>query len=340
MKNSDGAYLENKSIPKVSVIMSVFMTDNNYLKEAIDSIIRQTFDEWEFIIVDDGCDLETKKLLNSYKDTRIRKVINDENVGLTKSLNRAIKLAKGEYIARMDADDVSEPTRLEKSLGYLQEHPNVNILGTYSRYGRRIEKSYGSISHEARRALFLIDNAGPVHSSVIIRKSFLDDNNLLYDEQFRKAQDYELWSRCIELTDIFIYPECLQIYRIHDKQISSASHEEQDECATRVRARLLADLDDTMTNSEIMSFVQSRKKATIPFETYKKMVKQFMDSNLSKQKYDTMWLDYVMNWYLLKFIKNNMSGVTLLVELIRTLFDKQFINYIKGSVCIMISKTV
>ncbi len=115
--------------PKVSVIMSVYNGDK-YLREAIESILNQTFTDFEFIIVNDGSTDNSLEIIESYDDERIKTINNKKNIGLTKSLNKALKFAKGKYIARQDADDVSLPNRFEKQVEYLDSHPEVALVGT------------------------------------------------------------------------------------------------------------------------------------------------------------------------------------------------------------------
>ena len=117
-----------KNDPKISVVMAVY-NGEKYLREAIDSILNQTFKDFEFIIVNDGSTDRTREILESFIDPRIV-LIHQEHMGLTKSLNRGIALAKGKYIARQDADDISMAERLEKQFNFLESHENVALLGT------------------------------------------------------------------------------------------------------------------------------------------------------------------------------------------------------------------
>ena len=119
--------------PKVSVIMSVY-NGEKYLKEAINSILNQTFKDYEFIIVNDASTDKSIKILEEYakKDNRIGLIHNEKNIGLTRSLNKAIKSANGAYIARQDADDISLPPRLEEEVNFLDKHPTVGLVGSYA----------------------------------------------------------------------------------------------------------------------------------------------------------------------------------------------------------------
>jgi glycosyltransferase involved in cell wall biosynthesis len=123
--------MNKRSYPKVSVVMSVY-NGEKYLCEAIDSILNQTFENFEFLIVNDGSTDRTLEILQSYRDPRIKVINNERNIGLTASLNKGLKIAKGEYVARMDADDVSFPHRLEQQKAFLDRNPRVAMVGSWA----------------------------------------------------------------------------------------------------------------------------------------------------------------------------------------------------------------
>lgn len=183
-----------KDMPKISVVMSVY-NGESYLKEAIESILNQTLADFEFIIVNDGSVDGSLEMLQSYQDERIKLINNGENIGLTKSLNKALKQARGEYIARQDADDISLPNRLKEQLQYLQEHPEIALLGT----GAYIIEESGNILRrgvplaEPSKENLVKDNPF-VHGSVMFRKKIIEEVGA-YNEFYRYSQDYELWLR-------------------------------------------------------------------------------------------------------------------------------------------------
>src|SRR5690606_37374672 len=119
-------------MPRVTVLLAVH-NGERYIQEAIDSILAQTFGDFELLIVNDGSTDATRDLVLSYSDDRIRLVDNDHNIGLPKSLNRGLRLAKGRYIARLDADDISEPDRLAAQVSFLQANPDVAMVGSWYR---------------------------------------------------------------------------------------------------------------------------------------------------------------------------------------------------------------
>jgi glycosyltransferase involved in cell wall biosynthesis len=188
--------------PRVSVLMSVCNSEA-YLREAVDSILKQTFGDFEFIIVDDGSTDASYTILESYGDSRIVLLHNPENRGLAYSLNSGLALAKGDYVARMDADDISSPRRFERQVAYLEAHPEVGILGGGC---VKIDEKGGCIGQRQMpqsdlqiRWVSLLGNPF-IHPTVMIRRSFLITMGLKYDETFETTQDYDLWTRVLNYT--------------------------------------------------------------------------------------------------------------------------------------------
>lgn len=187
-----------KNESKVSVVMSVY-NGEKYLREAIDSVLNQTFKDFEFIIINDGSTDETQEILESYNDSRII-LIHQKNMGLTKSLNKGIALAKGEYIARQDADDISMPERLEKQIEFLKHHKSIILLGTAAQiidekgvhlYTTEYPCDYSSIRKAMKHNNYFI------HGSVMFRRQYFFEVGG-YRELFFTAQDCDLWLRFIE----------------------------------------------------------------------------------------------------------------------------------------------
>lgn len=181
--------------PKVSVIMPVF-NGKRYLREAIDSILAQTFTDYEFIIIDDGSTDGTRDIINSYSDQRIVNLHHHTNLGITRSLNDGLKVARGELIARQDADDISLPERLALQVNFLNSNKKVGLVGT--RWLRTINEneSRAASCHTMNfdiKFLLLFSNQF-VHTSVVFRKRLIDQFGG-YSEQHNGSEDYELWTR-------------------------------------------------------------------------------------------------------------------------------------------------
>jgi glycosyltransferase involved in cell wall biosynthesis len=182
--------------PKITVLMSVY-NGEKYLCEAVDSILKQTFKDFEFLIINDGSTDKTEEILKSYGDSRIKVYNNKENIGLSKSLNIGLKMAKGEYVARQDADDISMPDRLNRQADFLNTHPDYAVVGTFARILNENSEEIRLFRRPTEdidiRKSLRTDNC-LVHGSVMIRMSFLLDVGF-YNEAMERSQDYELWLR-------------------------------------------------------------------------------------------------------------------------------------------------
>ena len=230
----------------ISVIMANYNTPIEYLKEAIDSILNQTYSDFEFIIIDDCSTDSSIDIIKDYQDARIKIVENDKNIGLTKSLNKGLRYAKGKYIARMDSDDISLPNRFQRQIEYLECHPEVIVCGTwFEKFGvENIIRKPVIEDNELYRCQLLFSNT-PItmcHPSVMIRKSFLERYSLLYDEEIKKAQDYAFWVKCSRFGEMAIIREVLLEYRTHLNQISIGKKEEQYSYADLVSRKQLQEL--------------------------------------------------------------------------------------------------
>jgi len=191
--------------------------DLRYLPAAVDSILGQTFDDFEFLVLDDGSADGSADYLSRLDDPRVRVVFNGENLGLTRSLNRGLDLAEGLYLARMDADDIAAPERLARQVEFLDATPRVGIVGS----SRVLIDEAGDVVAQAPAAEHDLDIrwkcllGNPfAHPAVMLRLDLLNAHGLRYDEQYRTAQDYELWSRLLEVTKGHNLPEPLLRYRL------------------------------------------------------------------------------------------------------------------------------
>ena len=238
----------------VSVLMAVHNEKEVFLRTAVGSIFGQTYPYIELIIVDHAsgadCQAVVDDLCNGRKNVKL--LHNETNIGLTKSLNRGLALAEGEFVARMDADDFSLPTRIEKQVGYLAEHPDVDIVGTgvvsFGAESIFMSPAFGYNNDEAQCCLFFSSTL--CHPSVMIRKHFLDANGLKYDENVRTGQDYDLWERCSVYGRLAVMQEVLLYYRTHSAQISSTSNKNQNQTSEMVQKRRLVRLGINPTDKE------------------------------------------------------------------------------------------
>lgn len=228
----------HKSIPLISVVMSIYKEPEYMLRQSIESILFQSMDDFELIIILDCPDYEGNSIVEEYasNDERIKVIYNVSNLGLTKSLNKGLKCAKGKYIARMDADDISELCRLEVQYRFMEKNSEVSVVGAYidgfdEKGNHIIGQNNCTENMEINRIRMLFCNAGIAHSTAFMRKSFLDEKNICYDENMKKSQDYGLWTDIVmQEGRIEIIHEVLLRYRIHSKQITNVNADEQRIC--------------------------------------------------------------------------------------------------------------
>ena len=218
-------------MPKVSVIMSVYKEPIEWMKQAIDSILRQTFKDFEFIIVNDNPSREeNNQILSKYikSDTRVKVITNDTNIGLTKSLNKGIKEANGEYIARMDADDISLSLRFEKQVGYLDNNKDIFACGASAYKIDDYNKEIGvyKVESDSNINRSLMPFKSPLIHPLAMFRRIYKGNLVLFDESYKYSQDYALWSS-YTLEKISNLDEILLKYRITSSQITSFHREEQ-----------------------------------------------------------------------------------------------------------------
>lgn len=237
--------------PYLTVLMPIY-NGERYLRSALESILAQTFTDFELLIIDDGSTDSSRAICDSYCDSRMRIVTNERNLGLIATLNRGLDLARGEFVARMDCDDISFPRRLERQIEFMERHPEVGISGTWyeivSDHGRR---TITRPTEDRILRFFLVFDNMFLHSSMILRKRFLDSNSLRYDPKFRYAEDYEFWVRCSEYTRIANLPEVLVLYRQHSENTSTRFRKEQRRTVGCVRRQQLQLLGMMLANDEV-----------------------------------------------------------------------------------------
>ena len=266
---------------KISVVMPTYNTQISILKEAVDSILNQTFSDFEFIIIDDGSANDTYEYLKSIPDKRIKIIKNDTNIGITKSLNIGFRAARGKYIARMDSDDIAFPDRFEKQYAFMESHPDVFVCGSKAIFfkdgalpdikpAEQTKKQYTFIKKkdsrrkesteivnckvedmESYRVRMIFTNPGPLHPTAFFNHEKLIQYHIEYNEDLVYAQDYDLWMRISSFGQICTLPEVLLYYRAHSGQISKAHREKQIECDQMTQRKLLEQLLDNVSEEDL-----------------------------------------------------------------------------------------
>lgn len=215
----------------ISVVMSVY-NGELYLDKAIQSILTQTYKDFEFIIINDGSIDKSLEIIEKYmsKDERIV-LISRENKGLIVSLNEGIEKAKGKYIARMDADDISLPERFEEQVKFMEDNPDIGICGTWVEvFGKNMKNTVWKLSCSNKRLKAeLLFSSCFAHPSVMIKKRLFIDNNLFYDNFFLHVEDFELWSKLSFVTNFATINKILIKYRIVNTSVTRVADKDNEQ---------------------------------------------------------------------------------------------------------------
>ena len=278
----------NNLKPIVSVLMPVF-NGERFLSEAVDSILNQSFADFEFLIIDDGSSDDTATILDSYLDSRIIRIYHPINLGITTSLNEGIAQAKGMYIARMDADDISMPDRFQKQISFLDAHSEVGVLGTFAKIidemGKPVEH-YTVPSTHGLIAWALAFGRAFAHPTVMMRAALLKKISG-YPTNANFCEDVALWVKLIELTRFANLKEDLLIYRTHSSSISRVNSRVQTEGADEYRRIYISNVIDDPIRYDFFTLLResqhpSHHLSEIQIQTVIGLILKF-HSNLNKK---------------------------------------------------------
>ncbi|HRZ85594.1 MAG TPA: glycosyltransferase [Candidatus Paceibacterota bacterium] len=227
-----------KKIPLVSVVMPVYNSEK-YVAQAIESVLNQTFKDFEFIIIDDGSTDKSLEIIKKYakKDKRIKVIVNNSNLKICKTLNKGIKLAKGKYIARMDSDDISLPTRFEEQVNFLEKNPDVGIVGSYIKLFEDSGKilgirKYSQEDKELKERIFFYSPFA--HPTVMMRKEIFD-KGIYYQEVDFPSEDLNLWFRIGSRYKFSNIPKVLLNYRYHENSTTGSKLRKMEKRANELR---------------------------------------------------------------------------------------------------------
>ena len=237
----------------ISVVMPTYNTPIHFLKEAVESVLKQTYEDFEFIIINDGSTDKSKEYLDSLVDSRVRIIHNESNLGITKSLNIGLHAAQGKYIARMDADDISMPDRFEKQLVFMRNHPDAIVCGTETTFFfKQSTEIKGKLEDmNSYRVRMLFRNPGPAHPTAFFDREKLLEHQITYDEHLTFAQDYGMWVTVSQYGRVYIMPEVLLVRRLHPDQVSHKNREHQIRCDKMTQKKLLTQLLGDVTKEEV-----------------------------------------------------------------------------------------
>ena len=299
-----------------------------FLSTAIESILSQSFSDFEFIIINDGSTDISGEIIARYRDPRIRTIENSENIGLTKSLNKGLAVARGDYIARMDADDISLRKRFAEQVGYLERNPDVHIVGSWfdevDLNGKRLKTQKAKINSILIRWRLLFGNAFG-HSTVMFRRKKFDKQ--YYDESVPYGQDYDLWSRLCWQEDSTNIPKVLVKWRVNSHSISSQKKDKQKSISESISRKNLESIwggpisDEEFVNFRVFAGL-SQSNLTVEYfckiiQRVEKLKEKFLRKFAYRSESDASRLGYEIANQAINFINKNTFGISQKTRLYR-----------------------
>ncbi len=245
------------SHPPLSIIMPMYNAER-FVKEAVDSLLIQSWRDFELIVINDGSTDSSAAIIKSYNDPRIRLIENDGNRGIVYSRNRGLQAARGEFIAAFDADDVAMPRKFELQLNYLYKHPGIGMIGSWARRidenGKRCGRRWKLSAPPERITAILLFRNYFVHSAVVMRREVIPESG--YAHQYDSVEDYRMWFDIASGYQVWNYPEYLVNYRMHRASATGtgemASPEQEKRLYSYLFSKAGIPLDDARLDAHLM----------------------------------------------------------------------------------------
>lgn len=277
----------------VTVLMPVYNAEL-YLKNTIDSILNQTYTEFEFLIINDGSIDGSEEIIKSYTDPRINYVKNDKNLKLIKTLNKGIDLAKGKYIVRIDADDFALKDRLAIQVEFMERNSGIIASGSFyyviNEFNERIEDKQLPITNQEICFSMLFFN--PIcHPSVIWRNDIVKNNKIYFKEEYIHAEDYKFWYDLSQFGHLANISKKLIEYRIHDQQVSSVYSKEQMNTDFKIKSEVLKGLFDLTFDENIFKLLN---KSGLNNQERNLLLNFFLNLHLSNKRIKKFENDYLL----------------------------------------------
>ena len=278
--------------PIVTVLMPVYNAED-FVHGAIESILNQTYTEFELLIINDGSTDGTEKIINSFQDSRIRHIKNEQNLRLIATLNKGLKLAEGKYIARMDADDTSFPDRLQEQVDFMEANPEVGVCGTwYEAFGSKNSIVRYPTDHNAIKYMSLYQ-CPFCHPTVMFRTSIIADNKIEFDSDYPHAEDYELWGRMAKVCRLANLPKVLLKYRLHEANISKLENGTQVLNSNRIKTSLFKEIGVQVSDNDHVIFEKMnhlvRTLSIIEIERIGVILAELIQANRTSEYLDQDW---------------------------------------------------
>ena len=273
--------------PLVTVLLPVY--NNEKINICIDSVLNQTFKDFELLIIDNASTDNTVKVIKKYKDPRINLVVNKQNIGPTGSLNKGVTLAKGKYIARIDADDLILPERLQKQVDFMENNPEYGIVGSWTKH---IDEEDNLSNYTNKLCTtdkgvkaYLMIQSPFYHPAVMLRTSVLKENNLNYDLNIKVAVEYKLWNEILKHSKGSNLNEVLTYYRVSSNSLSHANKSTKIQEYLKVREAICKENNESL----VLKSIQLEKKENKSlFECIKifNYLNSYLNNSLNKNDED------------------------------------------------------
>ena len=304
----------------ISVVMPVY-NGESHLKEAIDSILNQTYTDFELLIINDGSTDRSEEIILSYNDNRIKYILNEANLGIVKTLNKGIELSTLKYIARMDADDISMPHRFERQVAYMEANPGIvacgsNILKFYNDDINQTNSSNIYIEDKELKVRSIFYTAF-WHPTMMLQTKVLKDHQLRYRLDFKYAQDKAFWIHISKHGALTNINEPLLYYRVHENQVSSKFFAEQYAISMSVTREALLNLGVDMSgiSDKIVGYIAYPQRCEDVNELYMvdKFASKFLKALSQKPDYDAIVAKKFIQDQILKTLsKSHNIGILLI----------------------------
>lgn len=287
----------------ISVILPVYNC-SDFVSNSVNSILNQTFEDFELLIIDDASTDNTYEIVGALDDPRIRIIKKPENTGYTNSLNMGIEMANGKYIARMDGDDFSYPQRFQKQIQFFNSNPDAIVCGTNYKFMNSHEVNNHPSSPEEVR-VHLLAGCYVAHPTVMFKKEVLLKNNLRYNPEFEPAEDYNLWVEMSRYGQIGNIPEVLLDYRTHINQVSQKFSGRQQRYTDHARLKMVSYLVPEMTKEQKsihLSLVNPFASKRPEIWKMKKWVSSLKNANVEKGVFEQKILEDFLDQKLGEYI--------------------------------------
>lgn len=290
---------QDKHIPALSVVMPTFNAAQ-YIVGAVNSVLNQTFTDFELLIIDDGSTDNTAEILNKFKvDKRVRIIRNDKNKGLIETLHQGYELSRSPFIARMDADDICNKQRFKLQLDFLKANSEIGIVGGSIRFfGNVIPHTFQFPGNHKSIWPAMLFYCPLAHPAIIFRRELVDKGLMRYDSAFTHAEDYHLWSKLLQKVKVANVHEVVLNYRLHDKQVSSDSSSKQYAASVEVRKQMLIESGVSPTDVEITLHESILRECPLSKPDYLEKVAQWFNriekTNIKSKYWDPFELHVLL----------------------------------------------